>query len=200
MRRYAVHGGDVCLRAGRICASTATGKDTADLGMDKTPGQCDGRPNRNAFGQVLCGYPVPPPWDINFGDGTVRHGRCAGNRKNTAGGTSGTCSAPPKVLMHSQLRKTAFASGPRVQRAPGVPHALSQEGGNADDDGAPAPQTMEVMTHVWKRSGCLTVESANGAQAPRQVLIPGLECAGDPASAAHRRGTTRWMAGVEARP
>ena len=73
----------------------------------KIPGQCDGRPNRNAFGQVLCGYPVPPPWDINFGDGTVRHGRCAGNRKNTAGGTSGTCSAPPKVLMHSKLRKTA---------------------------------------------------------------------------------------------
>jgi hypothetical protein len=50
--------------------------------------------------------------------------------------------------MHSQLRKTAFASGPRVQRAPGVPHALSQEGGNATDDGAPAPQTMGVMTHV----------------------------------------------------
>jgi hypothetical protein len=67
----------------------------------KIPGQCDGRPNRNAFGQVLCGYPVPPPWDINFGDGTVRHGRCASNRKNTAGGTSGTCSAPPKVLMHT---------------------------------------------------------------------------------------------------
>ena len=100
-------GGDVCLRAGRICASTATGKDTADLRMERLSGQCDGRPNRNAFGQVLCGYPVPPPWDINFGDGTVRHGRCASNRKNTAGGTSGTCSAPPKVLMHSKLRKTA---------------------------------------------------------------------------------------------
>ncbi|SEH39822.1 hypothetical protein SAMN05216367_0001, partial [Tardiphaga sp. OK245] len=53
----------------------------------QTPGQCDGRPSQNAFGQVLCGYPVPPPWDINFGDGTVRHGRCASNRKNTAGGT-----------------------------------------------------------------------------------------------------------------
>jgi hypothetical protein len=30
--------------------------------------------------------------------------------------------------MHSRLRKTAFASGPRVQWAPGVPHALFQEG------------------------------------------------------------------------
>jgi hypothetical protein len=34
MRRYAVHG-NVCLRAGRICASTATGKETADLGMER---------------------------------------------------------------------------------------------------------------------------------------------------------------------
>jgi len=93
--------GDVCLRAGRICASTATGKETADLGMERLPGQCDGRPSQNAFGLLAWGYPVPPPWDINFGDGTVRHGRCAGNRKNTVCGTSGTCSAPPKVLMHS---------------------------------------------------------------------------------------------------
>src|SRR3954462_13636767 len=28
-------GGDVCLRAGRICASTATGKETADREMDR---------------------------------------------------------------------------------------------------------------------------------------------------------------------
>ena len=27
--------GNVCLRAGRICASTATGKETADLGMER---------------------------------------------------------------------------------------------------------------------------------------------------------------------
>ncbi|KAA0076810.1 hypothetical protein CIW50_11595 [Tardiphaga sp. P9-11] len=27
--------GDVCLRAGRICASTATGKETAGLRIDK---------------------------------------------------------------------------------------------------------------------------------------------------------------------
>ena len=27
--------GDVCLRAGRICASTATGKETADLRMER---------------------------------------------------------------------------------------------------------------------------------------------------------------------
>jgi hypothetical protein len=53
-----------------------------------------------------------------------RQGRCAGNRKNTACGTPGTCPAPPKALMHSLLRKTAFASGPRVQWAPGVPRAL----------------------------------------------------------------------------
>ena len=103
----------------------------------KRPGQRDGRPNRNAFGQVLCGYPVPPPWDINFGDGTVRHGRCASNRKNTAGGTSGNRSAPPKVLMHTRLRKTAFASGPRVQRAPGVPHALSQGAGMQETTAPP---------------------------------------------------------------
>jgi hypothetical protein len=147
MRRYAVHGER--LSSGRTdlrqhCHWQGHGRPWDG----QTPGQCDGRPNRNAFGQVLCGYPVPPPWDINFGDGTVRHGRCASNRKNTAGGTSGTCSAPPKVLMHSKLRKTAFASGPRVQRAPGVPHALSQEGGNASDDGAPARQITGATTHV----------------------------------------------------
>ena len=119
---------------------------------------------------MLCGYPVPPPWDINFGDGTVRHGRCASNRKNTAGGTSGSCSAPPKVLMHSQLRKTAFASGPRVQRAPGVPHALSQEGGNAEDDGAPAPQTMGAMTHVWRSHA--RHSGARPALAGREPGIP----------------------------
>ena len=28
--------GDVCLRAGRICASTATGKDTAGLEMERS--------------------------------------------------------------------------------------------------------------------------------------------------------------------
>jgi hypothetical protein len=106
MRRHAVHGER--LSSGRTdlrqhCHWQGDGRPWDG----KSPGQCDGRPNQNAFGQVLCGYPVPPPWDINFGDGTVRHGRCAGNRKNTACGTSGTCSAPPKVLMHSQLRKTA---------------------------------------------------------------------------------------------
>jgi hypothetical protein len=153
-------GGDVCLRAGRICASTATGKETADLRMERPPGQCDGRPTRNAFGQVLCGYPVPPPWDINFGDGTVRHGRCASNRKNTAGGTSGTCSAPPKVLMHSQLRKTAFASGPRVQRAPGVPHALSTRGWECKGRRRPRAANNGGDDACLKSSGCLTVESA----------------------------------------
>jgi len=28
--------GDVCLRAGRVCASTATGKETADLEMERS--------------------------------------------------------------------------------------------------------------------------------------------------------------------
>jgi hypothetical protein len=151
--------GNVCLRAGRICASTATGKETADLEMERLPGQCDGRPNRNAFGQVLCGYPVPPPWDINFGDGTVRHGRCAGNRKNTAGGTSGTCSAPPKVLMHSKLRKTAShqaqgCNGHPAFRTPSHKRAGMQArrrpraANNGGDDAC------------LKSSGCLTVESA----------------------------------------
>src|SRR6478735_4083050 len=138
--------GNVCLRAGRICASTATGKETAGLRMDRpldsvTDDQVE---TRSAYSLEA---PFPSPWDFN--SRSERSSRqSASNRKNTAGGTSGNRSAPPKVLMHTTLRKTAFASGPRVQRAPGVPHALSQGAGNATDDGAPAPQTMGAMTHV----------------------------------------------------
>ena len=140
--------GDVCLRAGRICASTATGKETADLRMDKPLDSVtdDQVKTRSAYSLEA---PFPSPWDFN--SRSERSSRqSASNRKNTAGGTLGNRSAPPKVLMHSRLRKTAFASGPRVQRAPGVPHALSPEGGNARDDGAPAPQIMGAMTHVWR--------------------------------------------------
>ena len=138
--------GDVCLRAGRICASTATGKETADLRMDKPLDSVtdDQLKTRSAYSLEA---PFPSPWDFN--SRSERSSRqSASNRKNTAGGTPGTRSAPPKVLMPSRLRKTAFASGPRVQRAPGVPHALSQGAGNARDDGAPAPQIMGVMRHV----------------------------------------------------
>ena len=68
------------------------------------------------------------------------------HRRRNVGLLLGASESPDALPM----RKTALASGPRVQRAPGVPHALSQEGGNAKDDGAPAPQTMGAMTHVWR--------------------------------------------------
>jgi hypothetical protein len=90
--------GDVCLRAGRICASTATGKETADLGMERildsvTDDQIE---TRSAYSLEA---PFPSPWDFN--SRSERSSRqSASNRKNTAGGTSGTRSAPPKVLMH----------------------------------------------------------------------------------------------------
>ena len=139
-------GGDVCLRAGRICASTATGKETAGLRMDRPLDSVtdDQVKTRSAYSLEA---PFPSPWDFN--SRSERSSRqSASNRKNTAGGTSGTCSAPPKVLMHTNPAEDRIASGPRVQRAPGVPHALSQGAGNARHDGAPAPQTMGAMTHV----------------------------------------------------
>jgi hypothetical protein len=51
-RRCGVTGdvGDGCLRAGRICASTATGKETAGLRMERACRSSDGRPSQNAFG------------------------------------------------------------------------------------------------------------------------------------------------------
>jgi hypothetical protein len=97
--------GDVCLRAGRICASTATGKETAGLGMERPLDSVtdDQVKTRSAYSLEA---PFPSPWDFN--SRSARSSRqSASNRKNTAGGTSGTGSAPPKVLMHSQLRKTA---------------------------------------------------------------------------------------------
>jgi hypothetical protein len=97
--------GNVCLRAGRICASTATGKETADLRMERPLDSVtdDQVKTRSAYSLEA---PFPSPWDFN--SRSERSSRqSASNRKNTAGGTSGTCSAPPKVLMHTQLRKTA---------------------------------------------------------------------------------------------
>ena len=91
--------------------------------------------------------PFPSPWDFNSVIGSFAEAKCKQPKKHRRRNV-GQSLVLPKVLMHSKLRKTAFASGPRVQRAPGVPHALSQEGGNASDDGAPAPQTMGAMTHV----------------------------------------------------
>ena len=90
--------GDVCLRAGRICASTATGKETADLGMERPLDSVTGDQvkTRSAYSLEA---PFPSPWDFN--SRSERSSRqSASNRKNTAGGTSGNRSAPPKVLMH----------------------------------------------------------------------------------------------------
>jgi hypothetical protein len=62
-------GGDVCLRAGRICASTATGKETAGFEMERLPRQCNGRLNRNASGQLS---EAPCPFvDTNSGNGSI---------------------------------------------------------------------------------------------------------------------------------
>jgi hypothetical protein len=97
--------GNVCLRAGRICASTATGKETADLGMERPLDSVTDDQIETRSAQSL-EAPFPSPWDFN--SRSERSSRqSASNRKNTAGGTSGTCLTPPKVLMHSKLRKTA---------------------------------------------------------------------------------------------
>jgi hypothetical protein len=97
--------GNVCLRAGRICASTATGKETADLEMERALDSVTDDQVKTRSAQSL-EAPFPSPWDFN--SRSERSSRqSASNRKNTAGGTSGNRSAPPKVLMHSQLRKTA---------------------------------------------------------------------------------------------
>jgi hypothetical protein len=145
MRRHAVWGGR--LSSGRTdLRQHCHWQETADLRMERILDSVtdDQVKTRSAYSLEA---PFPSPWDFN--SRSERSSRqSASNRKNTAGGTLGNRSAPPKVLMHSRLRKTAFASGPRVQRAPGVPHALSQGGGNASDDGAPAPQKMGAMTHV----------------------------------------------------
>ncbi len=119
--------GDVCLRAGRICASTATGKETADLGMERpldsvTDDQDETRPV-----QAL-EAPFPSPWDFNSVIGSFAEAKCKQaekHRRRNAGHSLGASESPDALSM----RKTAFASGPRVQRAPGVPHALSQGGG-----------------------------------------------------------------------
>jgi hypothetical protein len=97
--------GNVCLRAGRICASTATGRETAGLEMERSLDSVtdDQIETRSAYSLEA---PFPSPWDFN--SRSERSSRqSASNRKNTAGGTSGNRSAPPKVLMHSKLRKTA---------------------------------------------------------------------------------------------
>ncbi len=68
--------------------------------------------------------------------------------------------ARPKVLMHSKLRKTAFASGPRVQRAPGVPHALSQGGRECERRRRPRAANNGGDDACLKHRGCLTFTSA----------------------------------------
>jgi hypothetical protein len=119
--------GDVCLRAGRICASTATGQETADLGMDKPLDSVtdDQLETRSAYSLEA---PFPSPWDFNSVIGSFAKAKCKQpkkHRRRNAGHLLGASESPGALSM----RKTAFASGPRVHRAPGVPHALSQEGG-----------------------------------------------------------------------
>ncbi len=96
----------------------------------------------------LCGYPVPPPWDINFGDGTVRRWQMCKqpkkHRMRNVGHSLGASESPDAL----SIAEDRIASGPRVQRAPGVPHASHRGRGMQADDGAPAPQTMGAMTHV----------------------------------------------------
>ena len=66
------------------------------------------------------------------------------HRMRNAGQSLGASESPDAL----SIAEDRIRIRPRVQRAPGVPHALSQEGGNANHDGAPAPQTMGAMTHV----------------------------------------------------
>ena len=91
--------------------------------------------------------PFPSPWDFNSVIGSFAEAKCKQpkkHRRRNAGHLLGASESPDAL----SIAEDRIASGPRVQRAPGVPHALSQGGGNASDDGAPAPQTTGVMTHV----------------------------------------------------
>ncbi len=139
--------GDVCLRAGRICASTATGKETADLRMERPLDSVtdDQIKTRSAYSLEA---PFPSPWDINWrSDRSPR--QSASNRKNTAGGTPGTRSAPPKVPMHSTLRKTAFASGPRVHGHPAFrTPSRGRVGRNAQNSTRKRRENASVCFHV----------------------------------------------------
>ena len=75
--------------------------------------------------------------------GSITRGHAEQAVKTTACGTpddsgdSDISGAPP-------LPTTASASGPRVHRAPGVPHALSFEGGNAHHSGASRRENANV--------------------------------------------------------
>jgi len=126
---------DVCLRAGRIYASTATGKETADLRMERILDSVtdDQIKTRSAYSLEA---PFPSPWDFN--SRSERSSRqSASNRKNTAGGTSGTCSAPPKVLMHSKLRKTASHQAQGCNGHPAFRTPSQQRAGMQDTTAPP---------------------------------------------------------------
>ena len=72
--------------------------------------------------------PVPPPWDRSFGERIVAKASASKPKKHrvrNVGHLLGASESPGALPM----RKTALASGPRVHRAPGVPHALSQGAG-----------------------------------------------------------------------
>ena len=115
-------GGDVCLRAGRICASTATGKETFGLGMERLRDSVTDDQIETRSAQSL-EAPFPSPWDFNSVIGSFAEAKCKQPKKHRRR-NAGQSLVLPKVLMHYPMRKTAFASGPRVHLAPGVPHAL----------------------------------------------------------------------------
>jgi len=87
--------------------------------------------------------PFPSPWDFNSVIGSFAEAKCKQVEKTPQAERRALARDSESPDAHS-LAEDRIASGPRVQRAPGVPHALSQGGGNATDDGAPAPQTTGV--------------------------------------------------------
>ena len=67
--------GDVCLRAGRVCASTATGKETADLEMERSLDSVTDDQIKMRPAQVL-EAPFPSPWDFNSVIGSFAEAKC----------------------------------------------------------------------------------------------------------------------------
>jgi hypothetical protein len=97
--------GDVCLRAGRICASTATGKETAGLRIERpldsvTDDQVKTRP---AYSLEA---PFPSPWDFNSVIGSFAEAKCKQpkkHRRRNVGQSLGASESPDALSM----RKTA---------------------------------------------------------------------------------------------
>ncbi len=138
--------GDVCLRAGRICASTATGKETTDLAMERpldsvTDDQIETRP---AYSLEA---PFPSPWDFNSVIGSFAEAKCKQpkkHRRRNVGQSLGASESPDALtIAEDRIRiRPKGATGTRRSARP------LTGGGNAKHDGVPAPQTTGVMTHV----------------------------------------------------